>query len=140
MEVRQPAERSITALAAAHGVASFHADGNDLDFVRDATGEALRQMSVRPAPKLLLLDTYRWREHCGHGYDNHIGYRTEKEYQTWKERDPVAMFRDRLSGENLLDSKAEEKMAKQMLVEIEEAFAAAESAPFPSADSMFTHA
>jgi TPP-dependent pyruvate/acetoin dehydrogenase alpha subunit len=45
-----------------------------------------------------------------------------------------------LSGENLLDSKAEEKMAKQMLVEIEEAFAAAESAPFPSADSMFTHA
>jgi pyruvate dehydrogenase E1 component alpha subunit len=140
MEVRQPAGRSITALAAAHGVASFHADGNDLDFVRDATGEALRQMSVRPAPKLLLLDTYRWREHCGHGYDNHIGYRTEKEYQTWKERDPVAMFRDRLSGENLLDSKAEEKMAKQMLVEIEEAFAAAESAPFPSADSMFTHA
>lgn len=140
MEVRQPAERSITAIAAAHGVASFHADGNDLDFVRDATGEALRQISARPAPKLLLLDTYRWREHCGHGFDNHIGYRTEEEYQTWRERDPVAMFRDRLCGENLLDSKSEEKMAKQMSAEIEEAFAAAESAPFPSAGSMFTHA
>jgi pyruvate dehydrogenase E1 component alpha subunit len=140
MEVRQPAERSITALAAAHGVASFHADGNDLDFVRDATGEALRQISARPAPKLLLLDTYRWREHCGHGYDNHIGYRTEEEYQTWRERDPVAMFRDRLCGENLLDSESEEKMAKQMSVEIKEAFVAAESAPFPPAGSMFTHA
>jgi TPP-dependent pyruvate/acetoin dehydrogenase alpha subunit len=140
MEVRQPAERSITALAAAHGVSSFHADGNDLDFVRDATGEALRQISARPAPKLLLLDTYRWREHCGHGFDNHIGYRTEEEYQTWRERDPVAMFRDRLCGENLLDSKSEEKMANQMSTEIEEAFAAAESAPFPLAGSMFTHA
>jgi len=140
MEVRQPAERSITALAAAHGVSSFHADGNDLDFVRDATGEALRQISARPAPKLLLLDTYRWREHCGHGFDNHIGYRTEEEYQTWRERDPVAMFRDRLSGENLLDSKSEEKMSKQISAEIKEAFAAAESAPFPSAGSMFTHA
>ena len=140
MEVRQPADRSITALAAAHGVSSFHADGNDLDFVRDATGEVLRQIASQPAPKLLLLDTYRWREHCGHGFDNHIGYRTEEEYQTWKERDPVAMFRDRLCGENLLDSKSEEKMAKQMSAELEEAFAAAESAPFPSADSMFTHA
>lgn len=140
MEVRQPAERSITALAAAHGVASFHADGNDLDFVRGATGEALRQISARPAPKLLLLDTYRWREHCGHGFDNHIGYRTEEEYQTWRERDPVAMFRDRLTGESLLDSRSEEKMAKQMSEEIKEAFAAAESAPFPSAGSMSTHA
>ena len=140
MEVRQPAERSITGIAAAHGVASFHADGNDLDFVRDATGEALRQMSARPAPKLLLLDTYRWREHCGHAFDNHIGYRTEEEYENWKERDPVAMFRERLSGEKFLDAKTKEKMTAEIAREIKAAFAAAEAAPFPHAGSIFAHA
>ena len=29
-------------------------------------------------------DTYRWREHCGYQYDNHIGYRDEEEFLAWK--------------------------------------------------------
>lgn len=140
MEVRQPVERSITAIATAHGVGALHADGNDLDFVRDATGEALQQMSVRSGPKLLLLDTYRWREHCGHGYDNHIGYRTEAEYEAWKDRDPVAMFRERLTGEGLLDAGREEVLTSQIEAEIKKAFEVAESAPFPTSDSIVVHA
>lgn len=139
MEVRQPADRSITALAAAHGIATFHADGNDLDFVRDATDEALRQMSLRPAPKLLLLDTYRWREHCGHAFDNHIGYRTEDEYLAWKERDPVALFRERLLSENALTQKQADRIASEISAEIGGAFDCAESAPFPSPDTLFQH-
>jgi len=139
MEVRQPADRSITALAAAHGITALHADGNDLDFVRDATAEALKQMQTRPAPKLLLLDTYRWREHCGHAFDNHIGYRSEEEYLAWKERDPVAIFRDRLTSEGLLDGKLERKVSGAIAAEITGAFDQAEAAPFPSADSLFAH-
>ncbi len=139
IEVRQHPERSITALAGAHGVVSFHADGNDLDFVRDATGEALRKMSARPGPKLVLLDTYRWREHCGHAYDNHIGYRTEEEYLAWKERDPVEMFRERLTAENALDATGVSQMTVEISREIQEAFAVAESAPFPPPGSMFAH-
>ena len=140
MEVRQPADRSITALAAAHGITAMHADGNDLDFVREAAEEALRQIEAKPAPKLLLLDTYRWREHCGHGFDNHIGYRTEEEYLAWKDRDPVSMFRDRLVSEGLFDDKLETMASEAIAAEIAEAFDRAEKAPFPSADSLFDHA
>ena len=140
MEVRQPADRSITGLAKAHGVGAFHADGNDVDFVRDAAGEALRQMSARPAPKLLLLDTYRWREHCGHGFDNHIGYRTEEEYMAWRERDPVRMLRERLVSEGLLAQGAEDALAQEINREIGEAFAEAEGASFPGSETLFDHA
>ena len=118
----------------------MHADGNDLDFVREATEEALRQIEAKPAPKLLLLDTYRWREHCGHGFDNHIGYRSEEEYLAWKERDPVSMFRDRLASEGVLDSKVEQRISVTIASEIAEAFDRAERASFPSADSLFAHA
>ena len=139
MEVRQPADRSITALAAAHGINALHADGNDLDFVRDATAETLKQMQARPAPQLLLLDTYRWREHCGHAFDNHIGYRAEDEYLAWKERDPVAIFRGSLASEGLLDGKLEQKLSRAITAEIAGAFDRAEAALFPPAGSLFAH-
>ena len=135
MEVRQPAERSITALAAAHGVAAYHADGNDLDAVREVAGEALSQMSSHSAPKLLLLDTYRWREHCGHAFDNHIGYRSEDEYLGWRKRDPVATFRERLIAEGLLAESDETKLRHEIAGEIQEAFDLAEAAPFPTAET-----
>ena len=140
MKVRQPADRSITGFAKAHGVGAFQADGNDVDFVRDAAGEALRQMSARPSPKLLLLDTYRWREHCGHGFDNHIGYRAEEEYLAWRERDPVRMLRERLAAEGLLAEGAEDALTREIEREIGEAFAEAEGADFPAAETLFDHA
>ena len=140
MEVRQPADRSITGLANAHGVEAFRADGNDVDFVRDAAGEALRQMAARPAPKLLLLDTYRWREHCGHGFDNHIGYRAEEEYLAWRERDPVRMLRERLLSEGLLAEGAEDALTREIEREIGEAFAEAEAADLPGVETLFDHA
>ena len=40
-------------------------------------------------PFFLLFNNYRWREHCGPNYDNNIGYRTEKEFKSWKKRDPL---------------------------------------------------
>lgn len=134
LEVRQPAGRSITALAEAHGIAAYRADGNDIDAVRDAAGKALRAMSSARAPKLLLLDTYRWREHCGHAYDNHIGYRSEEEYKAWKQRDPIGNFRDRLAAEGAIGKKDEAILRREIEAEIKKAFDWAESAPFPSRD------
>jgi TPP-dependent pyruvate/acetoin dehydrogenase alpha subunit len=139
MEVRQPAERSITAIALAHGIAAKHADGNDIDLVRQATDEALRQMASTPAPQLLLLDTYRWREHCGHGFDNHIGYRSEEEYLNWKKRDPVLLYQQRLAGKGLLNEDDQQNLSVAIATEITTAFSHAEAAPFPTAEDLLSH-
>jgi pyruvate dehydrogenase E1 component alpha subunit len=139
MEVRQPAERSITAIALAHGIAATHTDGNDIDLVRQATDEALRQMASTPSPQLLLLDTYRWREHCGHGFDNHIGYRSEEEYLTWKKRDPLLLYQQRLAGEGLLNEDVQQNLSLEIETELTAAFAHAEAAPFPTAEDLFSH-
>ena len=40
-------------------------------------------------PFFFQLDTYRWREHCGPEFDNNLGYRTEKEFLSWKNYDPL---------------------------------------------------
>ena len=50
----------------------------------------------RWGPGLIELETYRWREHCGPNYDNDIGYRTEEEFEMWKDNDPLGILEKRL--------------------------------------------
>ena len=75
-------------------------------------------------PYFLELPTYRWREHCGPGYDNDIGYRTELEFESWKQKDPI-----KLLGE-YIDSNQVEEFTQEIINEIDEAFIFAENSSF----------
>ena len=48
---------------------------------------AVSKIRAGSGPMFIELPTYRWREHCGPGFDNDIGYRSEEEFEEWK-RDP----------------------------------------------------
>jgi hypothetical protein len=88
--------------------------------------------------------TYRWREHCGHGFDNHIGYRTEAEFLAWQERDPIATLERQLEAEGGFDAQLLELFRGGVRSEIVQAFAAAARSmtPFGNPDlaSSFTPA
>lgn len=43
-------------------------------------------------PGFLELTTYRYYEHCGTNYDDHIGYRDPEISQNWKKKDPLIYF------------------------------------------------
>ena len=45
--------------------------------------------------------TYRWLEHCGTNFDNDIGYRSKKEYISWKKKDPLNNYIKKLIKLNL---------------------------------------
>lgn len=96
MEVRQHPDRDICAIAAANGVPSAAGDGNDVLAVHRLATEAVQRARDGGGPTLLLLDTYRWREHCGPHYDNDLGYRTEEEYREWRRRCPLESLAERL--------------------------------------------
>lgn len=125
LEVRQPAQRSISDLAEGHGVKSFQVDGNDAEEVFKTASMAVHKLRQGEGPIFLELSTYRWLEHCGPGYDNEIGYRTQSEFDTWKKRDPLVVISQKCSinlGRHDISS---------MEQEIEESFAAAISDSFP---------
>src|SRR3989344_8671845 len=86
---RQP-PRSIAGLIKGHGITTFTGDGNDAVNVYEMTTKALKIINAGRGPVFLEFVTYRWREHCGPRFDNHLGYRTEKEFQKWKKKDPIA--------------------------------------------------
>ena len=133
LEVRQPAQRSISDLAAGHGVKTVQADGNNAQEVYDKACAAVRDLREGAGPVFMELPTYRWLEHCGPGYDNHIGYRSEAEFQDWKKRDPLAIVSQ---GSSALLHPAEIDAIHE---EIETAFSAAISDPFPEAAAASLH-
>lgn len=131
---RQP-DRPLTDLAVAHGMVAVQGDGNDVLACRALAAEAVARARAGDGPTLLVLDTYRWREHCGPNYDNDIGYRTEAEFQSWKERCPVDSFRRRLMEAGLLDQGTIAALEAEITAEIAAAFDAARAAPWPQPET-----
>ena len=139
MSVRQPAHREVWQLAAGHGVTAHQGDGNDPLAVYELARDAVAQARSGQGPVFLELKTYRWREHCGAGFDNHIGYRTEAEYQSWRERDPIATFERRLQAAGTFDAARFAQFNSSVDAEIAEAFVQADRAPFPAAATLMDH-
>ena len=127
---RQP-ERSITLLATAHGMPASHVDGNDVEAVHGAARAAIDHARSGAGPAFVLADTYRWREHCGPNYDNHIGYRSEDEFLDWKKRCPVERTRARLIARGALTENEYAALVREVNVEIEDSIAVAWDAPLP---------
>ena len=139
MHVRQPAHREVYELAAGHGIDAHQGDGNDPLATFALMQDAVAHAREGRGPVFLELKTYRWREHCGPGFDNHIGYRTEAEYQEWRARDPIANFEQHLRDEAAFDEAALTQFKNDTLAEIADAFTEAKRAPFPPASGLMDH-
>jgi TPP-dependent pyruvate/acetoin dehydrogenase alpha subunit len=130
LATRQP-DRPLRHLAEAHGIRTFAGDGNDARAVRDLTADALAGVRSGAGPAFIELPTYRWREHCGPGYDDNLGYRPAADVAAWRERCPVDQERRRLAAEGSLTAAEEAGLSSAIAREIDEAFAFALASPLP---------
>lgn len=139
LRVRQPEGRKIYQLVKGLGCPSDNGDGNDVLEVFSKTQAAVAAIRRGKGPFFLEFSTYRWREHCGPHFDNHIGYRSEEEYQQWKERDPIPIFEQQLVAAELLKQEQIAALEESIQAEIEQAFEFAEQSPFPEPDQLAEH-
>lgn len=139
LSVRQPEGREVFWLAKGHGVESFQGDGNDVVEVYTLAEQAIRRARQGGGPTFLEFKTYRWREHCGPNYDNDLGYRTESEFQEWKQRCPIERLRERLLGNGVLCNHDIEGVVSNLEAEIEAAVAFAKESPFPKEQQLLEH-
>ena len=128
LEVRQSPERDRVAIAAAHGIEAKIGYGNDVEVVYRMAKEAIDSIREGKGPVFLEFDTYRHRAHCGPSFDNHIGYRTEEEFQLWEKKCPLKSFQNKLTETEL------QAIRSPILLEIQEAFEFANKSPFPRFD------
>jgi TPP-dependent pyruvate/acetoin dehydrogenase alpha subunit len=122
----------ICARARAYGMPAERIDGNDVAALRAKVEEVVAKLRAGEGPQFIEAVTYRWREHVGPGQDYHLGYRTKAECEPWEEADAVRATGERLpSLERAMIEAAVER-------EIAEAFAFAESSPFPAVTELTT--
>ena len=124
-------ERPLSDLGKAHNIVTFTADGNDVKAVLAVTTEAVAYARAGKGPAFLVFDTYRWREHCGPNYDNHIGYRAEDEFMGWKKKDPLELIRNEILEKKIINQEQIDTLENDLNKIINEAFDFAKSSPLP---------
>ena len=139
LAARQPAGRTIRALAEGIGLKTFGGDGQLVDGVYATAGTAIAQVRAGCGPVLLEFQTYRWLEHCGPLYDLDLGYRPAGEFEHWSARCPIALQRARLIADGTLDEKKIGAMTAEIDAAVEQAVAFAKASPFPAREALTTH-
>lgn len=131
---RHQAQPDITRKAVAQGVPAEAVDGMDVLAVEEAVLGAAAAVRQGSGPRLLECKTYRFRAHSM--YDPEL-YRSKQEVETWKERDPIALFEARLREWKCLTTGDREAMEREIEDELAAAVAMAEAGPWePVADLM----
>jgi TPP-dependent pyruvate/acetoin dehydrogenase alpha subunit len=127
---RQPSGRSISRLAKEIGVESIEVDGNDIESIITASEKLIQHIRNGNGPALIECHTYRHREHCGPGFDDHLEYRPSNDVEKWLAKDPLIQLENKLSS--MIDwYLVKDKMLKIIIQEINSAFDFAEQSDFP---------
>jgi 2-oxoisovalerate dehydrogenase E1 component len=123
--------------AASFGIPGIAVDGNDVLAVYQAAEEAVARARAGNGPTLIECKTYRTRAHSEGMRD--AGYRTLEEIESWKKRDPVAMFRQKL----LEDEEAGEPELVAIETDVQNTVTSAaqyaQQSPYPEPASALTH-
>ena len=115
--------------AIAYGIPGVTVDGNDVLAVYEAVAEAVGRARRGEGPSLVECKTYR---HHGHYEGDTMTYRTDKEVDEWKKRDPLLRFRNKLGEMGVLSKEGAGKIDQEINEEIEQAVKFAQESPLPA--------
>ncbi len=131
------AGRSVASRAAAYDMPGVEVDGQDVLAVYDVAGAAVARARAGKGPTLIECRTYRYVGH--HEGDPGTEYRTREEIETWKRRDPIALFSRCLVEEKKVAQAELERIEQDVSKTIEAAVEFAEKSPWPASEGVQTH-
>jgi len=118
-----------------YGIPSAIVDGQDIMAVYEAVEPAIERARAGKGPTFLEVKTYRFRSHAEGMPDVSLqcegGMRPPEEVESWKKRDPIKLFRDRLMELGLLTQSDVERIDRQATEEMVEAEQFAAECPYP---------
>ncbi|MBB3191890.1 thiamine pyrophosphate-dependent dehydrogenase E1 component subunit alpha [Halomonas cerina] len=111
-------------------------DGNDVLAVYQATQQARRLAVEQNQPVLIEAMTYRLAAHSSS--DDPSGYRSKKEEEAWREKDPILRLQRWLIARDWWSDDEEKALQESLRREVLETMKRAEKRPPPPLDSMIT--
>jgi pyruvate dehydrogenase E1 component alpha subunit len=137
---KQTRSKTLAQKALAYGFPGIQVDGNDILAVYSAAEEALQRARSGGGPTMIECVTYRMMMHTT--ADDPKRYRTEKEVEAWKKRDPIIRFHNYMTAKGLLSDEKVEALEAEIKDEIQAAVDRAEEIMKTAGDplDMFEHA
>ena len=131
---RHSAVTDLSKKAEGLGVPGVRVDGMDVLAVREVVSEHIRQAREDRRPTLVEAFTYRFR---GHSAADPEVYRTKDEVEEWREKDPIASFRDRLLNEGVISEDDLDQMRSRVDERVTEAVEFADASEEPPLESLY---
>ena len=130
LKKRQSNKRNIKKIVQANGIESYSSYGNDVLKVYFLAKKSIKKIKKNKKPIFLEFKTYRWLEHCGPNWDDHLNYRPKGELKIWLDRCPLKKLKNKIvTNSNKL--KNINILEKKINKEIAQAFNFAKTAQFP---------
>lgn len=121
--------------AAGYGMPGVIVDGMDVIAVHEAAVEAVERARQGGGPSLIEAKTYRYYNH--HGIQNlGLKYRPDEEVATWKQRDPIFTFEDRMIENGVATREKVDEIWAELRQDIETAIQFADDSPYPTPDQI----
>jgi pyruvate dehydrogenase E1 component alpha subunit len=120
-------------LALAYDVPGVAVDGMDVEAVYGAVDEAKARAVDGEGPSLVVAETYRYHEHA----EGTPHPRTEEEMTSWRDRDPIENYADRLADRGVIDSGDAEEMDAEIQADIRAAVETAREEAQPDIESAY---
>jgi len=126
---------NLTDRAVAFNIPGVSVDGNDVLAVYEVAAKAIARARKGEGPTFIEGKTCR---HFGHYQgDTHL-YRSQKEKDECRKRDPIPRFRKKLVEMKVLTDKAADKIHQEVQQEMDEAVKFALDSPFPDPGDVLT--
>ena len=111
-------------------------DSTDAEEIYQVAMRGINLIYANKQPCFLHFKYYRYLEHVGINPDFNAGYRSEKEFKKWKERDPVSAGRQKLLKLGVAE-KTISALENKINASIEHSMVGAQKAPFSSEKELF---
>lgn len=119
-----------------YGVKTIRVDGNDVLAIYAATQKAREIALKESCPVLIEAMTYRLAAHSTS--DDPSGYRSKKEEETWRAKDPIARFKKWMVAKQWLDEPSHNKACELVRQDVLAALKKAETVAINPIDDIVT--
>ena len=130
---RQPKNRKIHEFVEKSGIKTFFSEGLKPREIHNKILRAVNYSRKNSKPSFIEVMTFRYREHVGPNFDNHLNYRSKKYLNYWKSKDHLDFFKNKITQ---IEFKNKQKLIEK---EINNAFKFALKSNFPKKNDLSKH-
>jgi pyruvate dehydrogenase E1 component alpha subunit len=131
---RVSAVKDFSVMGGSYGIQGRQVDGMDVLVVHGEVSDAVARARKNKEPQFMEITTYRYK---GHSMSDPAQYRTREELNTYREKDPILILKQKLLDDGALKEEQYKKMDDEIKKRCDESVKFAESSEEPPLSALY---